>query len=107
MQSFGAKCYVHIDKELRKKHENTAKEMRLLGYEAYNIFRVQDLEINEIYYKRDVRFSAELRHEDLNEEPEIEALEEDLEDLGDSSRQDLLRKKDGSGSQLDSERSEQ
>ena len=80
--------------------------MRLLGYEAYNIFRVWDPETNGIYCKRDVRFPAdESRLEDLEEEPEIEALEEDPEDQGDSSRQGLPRKEDGPGPQLDSERS--
>ena len=82
--------------------------MRLLGYEAYNIFRVQDLETNRIYYRRDVRFSIKSRHEDLeDEEPEIEALKKDPEDQGDGSRQDLPRKEDGPGPQLNSERSKQ
>ena len=106
MQPFGARCYVHVDKGLRKKHENTAREMRLLGYEAYNIFRVWDPQTNGIYCRRDVRFPAqESRFEELEEEPEIEALEDPEDQEGTSPRPGLTRKEDKSTPRLDSKRS--
>jgi hypothetical protein len=59
LQPFGAICYVHVDKSLRKKPDNTAKEMRLVGYESDNTYRVWDPVTQNLYVRRDVKFSKE------------------------------------------------
>lgn len=61
---FGAKCYVHIPKEKRKKLENTATQMYFLGYEdGSKAYRMYDALNHKLVISRDVRFVRTSMHQ--------------------------------------------
>lgn len=54
---FGAKCYVHIPAEKRTKLENTAIQMKFIGYEeGSKAYRCYDESSHKLIISRDVRF---------------------------------------------------
>lgn len=57
MHAFGSKCFVHVSKEERRKLDNTAIEMILIGYdEQSKAFRCYDSKCKKVVISRDVRF---------------------------------------------------
>ena len=62
-----------MNKKLRKKPQNTAVKIRLLGYETDNIYRVLNSLTKGIYCRQDVRFP--------NRSSPSEPLDSDDEDI--------------------------
>lgn len=57
MRVFGQKCFVHVPKETRRKLDNTATEMVLVGYdEQSKAYRCYDMNNKKLIISRDVRF---------------------------------------------------
>lgn len=56
LKIFGTYCYVRIPKEKRRKLDNSAELMILLGYDSNNIYRCYDFKSNRIIFSRDVVF---------------------------------------------------
>lgn len=63
---FGNYCYVKIPNQKRKKLDDSAELMILLGYDANNIFRCYDFKSNRVVYSRDIKFKK------MNDPQEIE-----------------------------------
>lgn len=60
MRTFGSKCFVHIPKEDRRKLDNTATKMILIGYdEQSKAYRCYDMVNRKVTVSRDVRFINE------------------------------------------------
>ncbi|KAK2580008.1 hypothetical protein KPH14_010773 [Odynerus spinipes] len=77
VRTFGTRVYAHVPKELRKKLDDKAKELRFVGYsEETKGYRLLDTDNNKITVSRDVRFieendkniTIELKHDDTEEE---------------------------------------
>lgn len=61
---FGTKCYVHIPAQNRTKLENTAKQMRFIGYEdGSKAYRCYDALNRKLVVSRDVRFVQARMHQ--------------------------------------------
>lgn len=57
MNIFGSKCFVHVSGEERRKLDNTATEMILVGYdEQSKAYRCYDMVNRKVKISRDVRF---------------------------------------------------
>lgn len=57
MNVFGSKCFVHVPKEDRRKLDNTATDMILIGYdEQSKAYRCYDMIKKKVTISRDVRF---------------------------------------------------
>lgn len=62
-QIFGTKCYAHIPTEKRKKFDNTAVQMRFIGYEpGSKAYRLYDPVNGKLLVSRDVRFLRNETH---------------------------------------------
>ncbi|KAK2577584.1 hypothetical protein KPH14_000901, partial [Odynerus spinipes] len=78
VHTFGMRVYAHVPKELRKKLDDKAKELRFIGYsEETKGYRLLDINNDKVTVSRDVRFVKEndksvtikLKHYEKNEEP--------------------------------------
>lgn len=57
---FGSKCFVYVPKEKRRKLDNTAIEMKFLGYDNYSkAYRCYDPVAKKVVISRDVQFSSQ------------------------------------------------
>lgn len=56
LRIFGTYCYVHIPEEKRKKLDDSAELMVLLGYDSNNVYRCYDFKTNRVIFSRDVVF---------------------------------------------------
>lgn len=62
-QIFGTRCYVHIPTEKRRKLDNTAVEMRFIGYErGSKAYRFYDPGNRKLIISRDVKFLRNETH---------------------------------------------
>lgn len=101
LKVFGSRCFVHIPKAKRKKFDNAATEMQLVGYdEQSKAYRCYNKSNHKVVVSRDVRFDLEklsvqvdVNLNRVENEVDLGSCEEEVESAGSTDVQGAVEQR--------------
>lgn len=88
MNIFGSKCFVHVPKENRRKLDNTAIEMILIGYdEQSKAYRCYNMASKKLTISRDVRFSIDAEQHETAVDIDVRGKQRNKETINNNTKE--------------------